>query len=273
MAIRSRKGFRKASRRNKKRFLGKKSGNKVGLKDFRGFSRNRQRGIINRTAASNRGTGGVQAPPNTSEPGPAGPGPSGAPDPSLPPGGVPAPQLPQSAAAIAGAETDYALAGGVYNQNMLAAAQAYGDPGILEGIGGGPVSPISALSTIARNQGFARTALGERENRDNTFFSGLHIRDLGRQSDEFGNQRLAATQRYQSATQNYNNIYAAALAARDQTIADAGAADITAFEDQPPTDEAPTGDERKTLERRLAKARKSGNKSLIKSIKAKLAKI
>lgn len=272
MAVTNLKTFKRAPKRKKRKILKNKPGQKVSVKDFRGFGKSRQRSIVKRSLKGRGPTGGVRAPANPSDP----QGGQGA-DPNAPPGEtgpVPAPQLPSSAAAISGAETNFALAEGVFNQNMLAAAQAYGDPDILEGIGGGPVSPISALATIERNQGLARTALGERENRGNTFFSGLHIRDLGLQSDEFSNQRLSATQRYQSATQNYNNILAEAIAERDQIIADAGAADITAFGEGEPTDEAPIaggGQSKKKLEDRLKKAKKSGNKALIKSIKAKLA--
>lgn len=178
-------------------------------------------------------------PPAAGAPGAGGGGaPTASAPTSAPP--APAPQLPGSVAAIAGANQRAGLDVADINAALFQAAMRYGgNPNAQQyrlnanfvpesyTVGVGP-NENSAVSEIGRalTQGTRQTGLSH--NDINTFFSGLHAEDVQDLQNESARRRQAALDEYNAAVGQLNSALQEALAARQGTVTEAGAADIEA---------------------------------------------
>jgi hypothetical protein len=94
-------------------------------------------------------------------------------------------------------------------------------------------TPTGALQNIARSEERGKFNLGEATNRGGTFFSGMHLRDIGRLADQAAFQRQDALNAYKSAESKLNTALAQAQAERDAAINEAYGTELEEFQKTP----------------------------------------
>lgn len=126
---------------------------------------------------------------------------------------APAPETPESAASRVNAARDRDIGLSGVKDSIYRAALDYGDYATAGQYGPAVTdNPNSAQAKIERSRQEGLRQLDESSNRGNTFFSGLHLRDIGLNND-------AATRALQDAYTQYTRAVADANARRDAILA------------------------------------------------------
>lgn len=119
----------------------------------------------------------------------------------------------------AAAQATYDTSTGSYLRGLQGAAEAYGDPSIMAGLGlGTTVNPNSALALAALKAQQDQQASGNTREQAGTFFSSLHDQDLSDIASAQQRAQLAGYTTYQGALGDYNTNMATALNALNNAL-------------------------------------------------------